>query len=105
VLTKASRRVVRTCQGKKAMAGVHGNKAKTGRSDSRAKISHAKHIHIYIYICTRTNNFQEYSYLYMEDSHAYASDHNKTFLVYFQPFEQPTKKLRKNGLQPPNNFR
>ena len=87
------------------MAGVHGNKAKTGRSDSRAKISHAKHIHIYIYICTRTNNFQEYSYLYMEDSHAYASDHNKTFLVYFQPFEQPTKNLRKNGLQPPNNFR
>jgi len=99
------------------MAGVHGNKAKTGRSYSRAKISHAKHIHttfrqlsdnlnyIYIYICTRTNNFQEYSYLYMEDSHAYASDHNKTFLVYFQPFEQPTKKLRKNGLQPPNNFR
>ena len=87
------------------MAGVHGNKAKTGRSYSRAKISHAKHIHICIYICTRTNNFQEYSYLYMEDSHAYASDHNKTFLVYFQPFEQPTKKLRKNGLQPPNNFR
>ena len=87
------------------MAGVHGNKAKTGRSDSRAKTSHAKHIHICIYICTRTNNFQEYSYLYMEDSHAYASDHNKTFLVYFQPFEQPTKKLRKNGLQPPNNFR
>ena len=54
-----------------------------------------QNINIYIYAHT---NFQEYTYLDIEDT--YASDHNKTvfpvFLVYFPPFEQPPK-LRKNG--------
>ena len=62
-------------RGKKAMAGVHANNART--NNSRAEIF-IQNMNIYMYTHI---NFQEYSYLDIEDT--YASDHKKTIFPLF----------------------
>ena len=83
-------------RGEKAMAGVHAKNART--NNSRAEIF-IQNMNIYMYTHI---NFQEYSYLDIEDT--YASDHKKSIFPLFFWFIFQLSNSHQNYAKMPNNL-